>query len=394
MNLHEYQAKELLKKFNLPLLNGRVYIENIDTIDEDLDNLQGPPWVLKAQIHAGGRGAGKFKNSFNKYGGVQIIHNKSEVKKIANLMFGNTLITKQTGQKGKKVNRLFIEEGCKVEREFYLSLLVDRKNAKIMMIISPEGGVNIEDVAKINPEKIHSILFSDLDNIVLSKNLEKNLDINNDQFNELSSIIQKLVEAYKSLDATSIEINPLVINHKGKFILLDAKMSLDDNALFRHPELLNLQDITEEDPLEFEASQNDMNYVKLDGSIGCMVNGAGLAMATMDIFKQFGKEPANFLDLGGTANKERAIKGFKIIQSDPKVKSVLINIFGGIIHCDMIANGIVEAIQELDFKLPVVVRFQGTNSLEGKDIINQSSLNVISIDDLTDATKKVVELAV
>ena len=196
------------------------------------------------------------------------------------------------------------------------------------------------------------------------------------------------------MDATSIEINPLVINHKGKFILLDAKMSLDDNALFRHPELLNLQDITEEDPLEFEASQNDMNYVKLDGSIGCMVNGAGLAMATMDIIKQFGKEPANFLDLGGTANKERAIKGFKIIQSDPKVKSVLINIFGGIIHFDMIANGIVEAIQELDFKLPVVVRFQGTNSLEGKDIINQSSLNVISIDDLTDATKKVVELAV
>ena len=394
MNLHEYQAKELLKKFNLPLLNGKAYIENINTIEADLDNLQGPPWVVKSQIHAGGRGAGYFKNSFNKFGGVQIINNKIEVKKIAELMLGNTLITKQTGQKGKKVNRIFIEEGCQIEREFYLSLLVDRKNAKLMMIISSAGGIDIEDIAKTNPEKIHSIHFSDLENIVLSKNLEQNLKINNQQFHELSSIIKKLIDAYKSLDATSIEINPLVINNEGKFILLDAKMSIDDNALFRHPELLNLKDITEEDPLELEASQNDMNYVKLDGSIGCMVNGAGLAMATMDIIKQFGKEPANFLDLGGTANKERAIKGFKIIQSDPKVKSVLINIFGGIIHCDMIANGIVEAIKELDFKLPVVVRFQGTNSSEGKDIINQSSLNVISIDDLTEATKKVVKLAV
>ena len=393
MNLHEYQAKELLQQFDLPLLKGKAYINNLDTIETDLNDLSGPPWVVKSQIHAGGRGAGHFKKSFNNKGGVQIIQDKTQVPVIAKLMLGNILITKQTGADGKKVNRLFIEEGCKIEREFYLSLLIDRNNSQLMLMISSAGGMNIEDVAEDNPEKIHTIYFPDLTEINLPKNLEKQLELNSSQFEELLLISKKLVRAFKSLDASTIEINPLVLNNQGNFVLLDAKLILDDNALFRHPELEKLKDITEENPLEHEASQNNMNYVKLDGSIGCMVNGAGLAMATMDIIKQFGEEPANFLDLGGTANKERAIKGFKIIQTDPNVQSVLINIFGGIIHCDMIANGIVEAIKEINFKLPIVVRFQGTNAAQGRDIINQSSLNITSIDDLTEAAKKVVKLA-
>ena len=393
MNLHEYQAKELLRQFDLPLLKGKAYVNDLKTIEKDLNELPGPPWVVKSQIHAGGRGAGHFKKPFNDKGGVQVIQDRTQVPVIANSMLGNILITKQTGVDGKKVNRLFIEEGCKIEREFYLSLLIDRTNSQLMLMISSAGGMNIEDVAEKNPEKIHINHFPDLTEINLPKNLEKQLELNPSQFEELLSISRKLVRAFKSLDASTIEINPLVLDSQGHFVLLDAKLILDDNALFRHPELKNLKDISEENPLEYEASQNDMNYVKLDGSIGCMVNGAGLAMATMDIIKQFGEEPANFLDLGGTANKERAIKGFKIIQSDPNVRSVLINIFGGIIHCDMIASGIVEAIKELDFTLPIAVRFQGTNAAQGRDIINQSSSNVISIDDLTEAAKKAVELA-
>ncbi len=393
MNLHEYQAKELLRQFNLPLLVGKAYINQLDNVDADLDNLQGPPWVVKSQIHAGGRGAGYFKNAFNDQGGVQLVTKKSDVTSIAQSMMGNILITKQTGAEGKKVNRIFIEEGCSVDREFYLSLLIDRNSSQLMMMISSAGGMDIEDVARTHPEKIHNIYFPDLQKITLQNSLEKKLEINSNQFNQLFEITKKLVQSFVALDASTIEINPLVLNKQGNFILLDAKLILDDNALFRHPELESLKDITEENPLEFEASQNNMNYVKLDGNIGCMVNGAGLAMATMDIIKQFGQEPANFLDLGGTANKERAMKGFKIIQSDSNVRSVLINIFGGIIHCDMIASGIVEGIKELNFQLPIVVRFQGTNAAKGRDIINQSTSNVISIDDLTEAAKKVVELS-
>jgi succinyl-CoA synthetase beta subunit len=393
MNLHEYQAKELLKKYNLPLLNGKVYFNECKGIDLDLNKLKGPPWVIKSQIHAGGRGAGYFKESVNNKGGVQVIFDKEKVTAVAQSMMGNTLITKQTGKNGKKVNRIFIEEGCIIEREFYLSLLIDRNNSQLMMMISSEGGVDIEEVAETSPENIHYIHFNNFDKIILPLILQKDLNISNDEFLQLEQIASKLVKAFVSLDATSIEINPLVLSKDSGFILLDAKVSIDDNALFRQSDLESLKDLTEEDPLELEAAQNDMNYVKLEGSIGCMVNGAGLAMATMDIIKQFGKEPANFLDLGGTANKERAIKGFKIIQSDPNVKSVLINIFGGIIHCDMIANGIVEAVHELNFKLPIVVRFQGTNSSQGREIINNSSFDLISIEDFTEAAKKVVELA-
>ena len=393
MNLHEYQAKELLLEFELPILKGKSYIETLNGIEDDLNYLQGPPWVVKSQIHAGGRGAGHFKNSFNEKGGVQVVDEKVNVISIASSMMGNILVTKQTGTEGKKVNRIFIEEGCDIDREYYLSILIDRNTSQLMMMVSSSGGMDIEDVAEKNPEKIHNIYFNDLENIILPSFLENKLNINPKQFIQLNDIVKKLINAFKSIDATTIEINPLVLNKQGKFILLDAKISLDDNALFRHPELEKIKDLTEEDPLELEATQNDMNYVKLNGTIGCMVNGAGLAMATMDIIKQFGEEPANFLDLGGTANKDRAIKGFKIIQSDNKVKSVLINIFGGIIHCDMIANGLVEAVKELNFKLPIVIRFQGTNASLGRDIINKSSLGLTSIDDFTEAAKKVVELA-
>ena len=393
MNLHEYQAKELLKKFDLPVPKGLVFIENLSQIEENLETLKGPPWVIKSQIHAGGRGAGKFKNNFNDMGGVQVVLEKNKVFKIADSMINNVLITKQTGPKGKEVKRIYIEEGCKIKKEFYLSILIDRNTSQPMMMISASGGMDIEEVAESNPDEIHYIYFSDLTNIVLNKNLIKTLGISEKQFEELNTIVKKLIKLFINVDASSIEINPLVLNDEGHFILLDSKISLDDNALFRHPELNELQDISEEDPLELEATKNNMNYVKLDGSIGCMVNGAGLAMATMDLIKQFGEEPANFLDLGGTANKERAVKGFKIIQSDSNVKSVLINIFGGIIHCDMIANGIIEAVKELNFKLPIVVRFQGTNSKEGRDIINKSNLGMTSIDDFTEAAKKVVELA-
>ena len=393
MNLHEYQAKKILKKFDLPILKGKHFNNLNINIEKDLLDLRGPPWVIKSQIHAGGRGAGYFKKSFNDKGGVQIVFEKENILNIFSSMFGNILVTKQTGKKGKKVNHILIEEGCDIDREFYLSLLVDRNSSKLMMIISADGGVDIEDLAKTNPEKIFNVYFENFEEKELPKELEKKLKLTNNQFSELSLIISKLVRAFKNIDASTIEINPLVLNKSGNFVLLDAKISLDDNALFRHPELDSLKDLSEEDPLELEAAENDMNYVKLNGSIGCMVNGAGLAMATMDIIKQFGEEPANFLDLGGTANKERAIKAFKIIQSDKNVKSVFINIFGGIIHCDMIANGIIDAIKELEFKLPVVVRFQGTNSKEGRDIINSSSLGLISIDDFSNAAQKAVELS-
>ena len=393
MNIHEYQAKEILKNYGLPVLKGKSYNKNLETLDADIKDLKGPPWVVKSQIHAGGRGAGHFKNSFNDKGGVQVVFEQNQISSIAQSMMGNVLITKQTGEKGKIVNRIFIEEGCDIDREFYLSLLVDRNNSKVMMMISAAGGMDIEEVAATDPEKIINVHFTTYKDISLEDSLLTKLDITKNQLDELTSIINKLLNAFTSIDASTIEINPLVLNKHGSFVILDAKISLDDNALFRHPELLDLKDLTEEDPLELQAAEHDMNYVKLDGSIGCMVNGAGLAMATMDIIKQFGEEPANFLDLGGTANKDRVIMGFKTIQSDPNVKSILINIFGGIIHCDMIANGIVEAVKELDFKLPLVVRFQGTNAKEGKDVINNSDLGLISIDDFTEAAKKVVELA-
>ncbi len=393
MNLHEYQAKDLLRKYNLPILQGKSYIENIDNFSKDIEKIKGPPWVIKSQIHAGGRGAGKFLKPFNEKGGVQISNTSEDARKIAMGMMGNTLVTKQTGNEGKLVKRVYLEAGCEIDREYYLSILLDRNQSKLMLMVSDAGGIDIEDVAEKTPERIHYIHFDNSENIIVSDNLQKKLNFSINEFSQFKEIISNLCLAYVEIDASLIEINPLVVTKDEKLILLDAKINIDDNALFRQQEIEKLKDISEENTLELEASENDMAYIKLDGKIGCMVNGAGLAMATMDIIKQFGMEPANFLDLGGTANKERAIKAFKIIQSDPNVKSVFINIFGGIIHCDMIANGIIDAIKELDFKLPVVVRFQGTNSQEGRDIINNSSLGLISIDDFSSAAQKAVELS-
>jgi len=393
MNLHEYQAKDLLRKYNLPILQGKSYIENIDNFSKDIEKIKGPPWVIKSQIHAGGRGAGKFLKPFNEKGGVQISNTFEDARKIAMGMMGNTLVTKQTGNEGKLVKRVYLEAGCEIDREYYLSILLDRNQSKLMLMVSDAGGIDIEDVAEKTPERIHYIHFDNSENIIVSDNLQKKLNFSINEFSQFKEIISNLCLAYVEIDASLIEINPLVVTKDEKLILLDAKINIDDNALFRQQEIEKLKDTSEENKLELEASENDMAYIKLDGKIGCMVNGAGLAMATMDIIKQFGMEPANFLDLGGTANKERAIKAFKIIQSDPNVKSVFINIFGGIIHCDMIANGIIDAIKELDFKLPVVVRFQGTNSQEGRDIINNSSLGLISIDDFSSAAQKAVELS-
>jgi len=393
MNLHEYQAKDLLRKYNLPILQGKSYIENIDNFSKDIEKIKGPPWVIKSQIHAGGRGAGKFLKPFNEKGGVQISNTFEDARKIAMGMMGNTLVTKQTGNEGKLVKRVYLEAGCEIDREYYLSILLDRNQSKLMLMVSDAGGIDIEDVAEKTPERIHYIHFDNSENIIVSDNLQKKLNFSINEFSQFKEIISNLCLAYVEIDASLIEINPLVVTKDEKLILLDAKINIDDNALFRQQEIEKLKDTSEENKLELEASENDMAYIKLDGKIGCMVNGAGLAMATMDIIKQFGMEPANFLDLGGTANKERAIKAFKIIQSDQNVKSVFINIFGGIIHCDMIANGIIDAIKELDFKLPVVVRFQGTNSQEGRDIINNSSLGLISIDDFSSAAQKAVELS-
>ena len=393
MNLHEYQAKDLLRKYNLPILEGKSYIENVDDLDKDLQNIKGPPWVIKSQIHAGGRGAGKFLKPFNTKGGVQITESIDDAKKIAKGMMGNILITKQTGNEGKLVNRIYLEAGCEIYREYYLSILLDRNQSKLMMMVSDAGGVDIEDVAEKTPERIQYVYFDNLEDFTISDSLQNKLNFSINEFNQFKEIVSNLCKAYVEIDASLIEINPLVVTKDEKLILLDAKINIDDNALYRQADIEKLKDTSEENDLELEASENDMVYIKLDGKIGCMVNGAGLAMATMDIIKQFGMEPANFLDLGGTANKERAIKAFKIIQSDKNVKSVFINIFGGIIHCDMIANGIIDAIKELEFKLPVVVRFQGTNSKEGRDIINNSSLGLISIDDFSNAAQKAVELS-
>jgi succinyl-CoA synthetase beta subunit len=393
MNLHEYQAKDLLRKYNLPILEGKSYIENVDDLEKDLQNIKGPPWVIKSQIHAGGRGAGKFLKPFNTKGGVQITESIDDAQKIAKGMMGNILITKQTGNEGKLVNRIYLEAGCESEREYYLSILLDRNQSKLMMMVSDAGGVDIEDVAEKTPERIQYVYFDNLEDFTISDSLQNKLNFSINEFNQFKEIVSNLCKAYVEIDASLIEINPLVVTKDEKLILLDAKINIDDNALYRPADIEKLKDTSEENDLELEASENDMVYIKLDGKIGCMVNGAGLAMATMDIIKQFGMEPANFLDLGGTANKERAIKAFKIIQSDKNVKSVFINIFGGIIHCDMIANGIIDAIKELEFKLPVVVRFQGTNSKEGRDIINNSSLGLISIDDFSNAAQKAVELS-
>jgi len=383
MNIHEHQAKKILKEFGAPVSNG-VVIFSLDEISEKIKQLQSSEYVLKAQIHAGGRG---------KAGGVKLVKNINELKEEASIMFGKILKTHQTGPEGKEVKRLYIEEASDIYKEFYLSCLIDRDSSKIAFISSTEGGMNIEKVAAETPQKIITTKV-DMTESVQAKDVEKIIKIFN--FNEkqkisASKLIQSLYKILIEKDASLIEINPLIIAKDENLVCLDAKMNFDDNAMFRRPEILELRDLNEEEPAEIEASKHDLAYIKLSGSIGCMVNGAGLAMATMDIIKLYGEEPANFLDVGGGASKEKVSAAFKLILSDKNVKGILINIFGGIMRCDVIAHGVIEAAKETNLKVPLVVRLAGTNFQEGKDILDKSGLKILSASNLNDAAKKIVE---
>ena len=383
MNIHEHQAKELLKEFGAPVSKG-VVIFSLDEIDEKIQNLNSKEFVLKAQIHAGGRGKG---------GGVKLVKNISELKDQAKKMFGMNLVTHQTGPEGREVKRLYIEEASDIAKELYLSCLVDRASSKIAFISSTEGGMDIEKVASETPEKIitNKIDFKeDLETSEIEK-IIKPFNFNNEQTLSAKKLIKALYKILIEKDATLIEINPLIITKDERVVCLDAKMNFDDNALFRRPEIFQLRDLNEEEPAEIEASKHDLAYIKLNGSIGCMVNGAGLAMATMDIIKLYGQEPANFLDVGGGASKDKVSAAFKLILSDKNVKGILINIFGGIMRCDVIAQGVIDAAKETNLEVPLVVRLAGTNFKEGKDILDKSGLKILSAIDLNDAAKKIVE---
>ena len=383
MNIHEYQAKEILKEFGAPVSKG-VVIFSIDEISKKISALSNKEFVLKAQIHAGGRG---------KAGGVKLIKNISDLEKNAKEMMGKVLITHQTGPEGKEVKRLYIEEASDISKEFYLSCLVDRESSKIAFISSTEGGTDIEKVASEAPNKIITTkidLKKELDKSEI-KQIIKNFKFNEEQTKEAEKIIEALYKILIKKDANLIEINPLILTQTGKVICLDAKMNFDDNAIFRREDISKLRDFDEEEPAEIEASKHDLAYIKLDGSIGCMVNGAGLAMATMDIIKIYGEEPANFLDVGGGASKEKVSAAFKLILSDKNVKGILINIFGGIMRCDTLAQGVVDAAKKMNLSVPLVVRLAGTNFKEGKEILNKSKLKILSAQDLNDAAKKIVE---
>ena len=384
MNIHEHQAKEILKEFGAPVSNG-VVITSLKEIPQKIKSLKSSQFVLKAQIHAGGRG---------KAGGVKLIKNTKELEKEAKEMMGKILVTHQTGPEGKEVKRLYIEEASEISKEFYLSCLIDRETSKIAFISSTEGGMDIEKVALEKPNKIVTNKIDFKNEGPNQEEIEKIISIfklNEKQKKTASKIIRSLYEITISKDASLIEINPLIITKTGELICLDAKMNFDDNAIFRRPEILKLRDLNEENPAEIEASKYDLAYIKLEGSIGCMVNGAGLAMATMDIIKLYGKEPANFLDVGGGASKEKVAAAFKLILSDKNVKGILINIFGGIMRCDVLAQGVLDAAKEINLSVPLVVRLAGTNFKEGKEILDQSNLTILSAADLNDAAKKIVE---
>jgi len=391
MNLHEYQAKILLKNNDVRVLAGNPVL-NDNEIDSAVDSIQTPVMVVKSQIHAGGRGAGKFKDSGDDKGGVRVCFSKEEAKENAKKILGKTLVTKQTGPDGKVVNRLYIEEGCDIKKEYYLSMLVDRSTSSISIIASTEGGMEIEEVAEKEPEKIITVNVpgdQTLDQASLDQ-LVQGLEITSEQSGDFCDQIQKIYSSFLSTDASLVEVNPFVLTGEGNFLALDAKVSIDDNALYKHKDIAEMRDETEEDPAEIEASKHELNYVKLDGSIGCMVNGAGLAMGTMDIIQLHGGSPANFLDVGGGATKERVAKAFSIILQDPNVKVILVNIFGGIMKCDIIAEGVVAAAKELSVQVPLVVRLEGTNVDLGKEILNKSGLAIISADNLEDAAQKAV----
>ena len=384
MNIHEHQAKEILKEFGAPVSNG-VVINSIEEIKEKISKLKTKEFVLKAQIHAGGRG---------KAGGVKLVKNVSDLETEARKMMGKILITHQTGPKGKQVKRLYIEEASDISKEFYLSCLIDRESSKIAFISSTEGGMDIEKVAAETPNKIKTNKIELKKEGLKEKEIEKIISIFNLDDNQkkiASKLLNSLYEIIIEKDANLIEINPLIITKSNELICLDAKMNFDDNAIFRRPEILKLRDLNEEDPAEIEASKYDLAYIKLNGSIGCMVNGAGLAMATMDIIKLYGEEPANFLDVGGGASKEKVSAAFKLILSDKNVKGILINIFGGIMRCDVLAQGVVDAAKEINLSVPLVVRLAGTNFKEGKEILDKSNLKILSASDLNDAAKKIVE---
>jgi succinyl-CoA synthetase beta subunit len=392
MNIHEYQAKDLLAKFGVPVPAGYSAM-SVDEAVEAAKKLPGPLWVVKAQIHAGGRGKGKFKElPESAKGGVRLAHSIDEVRENAAEMLGNTLVTVQTGPAGKQVQRLYITDGVDIAREFYLALLIDRESSRVAIVASTEGGVEIEKVAHETPGKIHTLTIDPATRLMPhhGREVAAALKLDGDLAKQCGKIVARLYDAFLGTDASQIEVNPLAVTDKGELLVLDAKVGFDNNAEFRHPDIEQLRDLTEEDPMEVEASKYDLAYIKLDGNIGCMVNGAGLAMATMDIIKLNGAEPANFLDVGGGANKEKVTAAFKIILSDPAVKGILVNIFGGIMRCDIIAEGIVAAAREVDLKVPLVVRLEGTNVQQGKDILASSGLPIIPANDLGDAARKIV----
>ncbi|RKK02379.1 ADP-forming succinate--CoA ligase subunit beta [Pseudoroseomonas wenyumeiae] len=391
MNIHEYQGKELLKRYGVAVLDGYV-AWNAAEAEEAAKKLPGPVYVVKSQIHAGGRGAGRFKEDPNGKGGVRVVKSVADVKAAAEAMIGKTLVTKQTGEAGKQVSRVYVEDGCDIKRELYLSLLVDRDSSRIVIMASTEGGMEIEEVAEHNPEKILKAIVDPASGVsgFHCRKLAFGLGLEGKQVASFTKFVTAMYKAFVELDCAIVEINPLVVTGAGEIVALDAKVSFDDNALFRHKDLEALRDDSEMDPKELDAAKNDLNYVALDGEIGCMVNGAGLAMATMDIIKLYGSSPANFLDVGGTATAERVTEAFRIITSDSNVKAILVNIFGGIAKCDMIANGVVAAAKNLTLSVPLVVRLEGTNVELGKKILAESGLKIIPADNLADAAEKVV----
>ncbi len=391
MNIHEYQAKELLKSYGVAVPNGGVAF-TVAEADKIAKDLGGPVWVVKSQIHAGGRGAGRFKDNPDGKGGVRVVQSQNEVSESATEMLGHVLVTKQTGAAGKEVKRIYIEEGCDIQRELYLSMLVDRQSGRVTIMASTEGGMDIEEVAAKTPEKIVMVAIDPAVGMAsfYARKVAFGLGLEGTQVREAVKLLSGVYKVFTDLDASLIEINPLVVTGDGGVLALDAKMNFDDNALFRHANLAELRDEDEEDPTELAAAEHDLNYITLDGNIGCMVNGAGLAMATMDIIKLHGGEPANFLDVGGNADKERVTAAFKIILSEPSVKGILVNIFGGIMRCDVIADGVVAAAREVALNVPLVVRLEGTNVDLGKKILEESGLAITSADDLADAAEKVV----
>jgi succinyl-CoA synthetase beta subunit len=393
MNIHEYQAKAILKDYGCPVSKG-VPIFSAGEAEAAAKTLGGPLWVVKSQIHAGGRGKGKFKEaSAGEKGGVRLAKSIDEVKAFAGEMLGATLVTIQTGPAGKQVNRLYVEDGSDIDKEFYLSMLVDRATGRVAFVVSTEGGMDIETVAHETPEKIVTFSVDPATGVMPhhGRTVAKALKLTGPLAKQAGDLVSKLYAAFTEKDMAMLEINPLIITKGGELKCLDAKVSFDSNALYRHPEVMELRDVTEEDEKEIEASKYDLSYIALEGTIGCMVNGAGLAMATMDIIKLYGEEPANFLDVGGGASKEKVTAAFKIITADPAVKGILVNIFGGIMRCDIIAEGVIAAVKEVGLKVPLVVRLEGTNVELGKQILSQSGLNVIAADDLDDAAAKIVK---